>query len=298
MERAAAREWLAAVMVTALALTACARVTGSGSGSGRITHPSGEGGLVLRIETLGGLVPPDLRLTAIPVMSLYGDGRLLTAGPQIEIYPPPALPNLVQRKLTEAGVQYVLAAAREAGLLGPDRTYRRASVADAATTRFTLVAGGLIHVTSVYALGFEADGGNAGASREESAARLALAEFQRRMGDLDRWLPEGSVGREEPFAPRGLRVFVGPAPEPAPGGLEQPTLSWPLEESLGGVGDPVKGMEGYRCVWITGRDLEQLLPIARRANQLTPWRSSDALFSLAFRPGLPEETGCGPAGIL
>ncbi len=57
----------------------------------------------------------------MPSFTLYGDGRAIVQGPITMEYPGPALPNLRQVRLTEAGVQAVLAAAQSAGLLDGDR---------------------------------------------------------------------------------------------------------------------------------------------------------------------------------
>jgi hypothetical protein len=50
--------------------------------------------VVLRIEQSGGFVAVQYNLTRMPMLTLYGDGLYLTPGPQIEIYPGPALPAL------------------------------------------------------------------------------------------------------------------------------------------------------------------------------------------------------------
>src|SRR5918999_4386655 len=118
-----------------------------------IDHPTGPDQLVLRIDSGGGFVPPEFLLTDLPDLSLLGDGRLVVLGPQIEIYPGPALPNLQVRQLTRDGMQALLEAAREAGLFGPDAHYDNRCVADVPTTTFTLVAEGKTHMISAYALG-------------------------------------------------------------------------------------------------------------------------------------------------
>jgi hypothetical protein len=97
---------------------------GSSAGPGAIAHPTGADDLVLRMEIGGGLVAPGWILSQLPLVSVYGDGRVITQGPQIEIYPGPALPNLLVSRVSEDGLQQILAAARDAGLVGPDASYR------------------------------------------------------------------------------------------------------------------------------------------------------------------------------
>ena len=57
-----------------------------GSGPATITHPTGAGELVLRVEYQGGFVPYEFTLSSVPFWSLFGDGTLILTGPQIEIY--------------------------------------------------------------------------------------------------------------------------------------------------------------------------------------------------------------------
>jgi len=241
---------------------------------------------VLRVERCCGFVPPEYSLTEMPGFSLMGDGRLIETGPQIEIYPGPALPNLQVRTIQEPGVQALLQAAIDAGLEGPDGHYEQAQVADAATTTFTVAASGDVHVTKVYALEEEQGG-----SSEEREARKKLRAFSEKLGDLQ-WLPSGSVGEQSAFRLEGLRVFVMPSfPE---GGEELPQQEqrWPLDEPLSSFGDPVKGQPDIRCGAVAGPELDELRPKAQGANQLTPWKSDGEVYHLVFRPLLPDESGC------
>ena len=52
------------------------------------------GGLVLLVEHTGGFVTPDTTASRLPLVSVYSDGRVVTEGPVIAIYPGPALPNV------------------------------------------------------------------------------------------------------------------------------------------------------------------------------------------------------------
>ncbi len=273
-----------------LALVAFA-VAACGEGREAIEHPQGSDELVLRAAVGGGLVPPEYVLRELPGFSLYGDRRLVVRGPELEIYPGAALPNLTQRQVSEDGVQALLAAAGDAGLLGPDRHYDFPGIADAGTTTFTVVADGERHVVSAYALGLEAPG-QPGISEEENEARAALLEFSTKLSDLQAWLPEGSLGPEEPYAFDELRVYVRPytaSPEPELVQAEQP---WPLATPLATFGQPVEILPDARCAVVAGEELATLLPAAREANELTPWTSEGARYLLLFRPLLPDEHGC------
>ncbi|HEX7464910.1 MAG TPA: hypothetical protein VF382_08480 [Actinomycetota bacterium] len=279
-----------AVTIVAFALLAasCGR-TGTGGGDSSIEHPIGTNDLVLRVDTGGGFVAPSWALKQIPQFSLYGDGRVITEGPQIEIYPGPALPNLVVQTISENGVQAILEAARAAGLMGQDAHYDfPCGVTDAPTTTFALFAAGEKHLVSAYALGM--DQGSCEGSDAE--ARSKLAAFQAKLSDLSSWLPQGSVGEESSFDPSQLRVYVQPYTGPTDKGLRQRPIDWPLSQPLASFGRSESTFAAMRCGVVGGTDLSLLLPKAERANELTPWRSGGKRYSLVFRPLLPDEHTC------
>jgi hypothetical protein len=222
----------------------------------------------------------------MPVFALYGDGRIIVPGPQIEIYPGPALPNLQVRTVSEAGIQAILAAAKKAGLLGPNRHYDALRVADAPTTTFTVVAGGIRHVVSVQALGLESP--QTGMPADEAEARTKLAAFQSKVTDLQSWLPSGSLGPERPFRTDELRVYVMPY-QPQQD-LPQRAKDWPGGRFGGFL--PVVDLTGIRCGTVSGPALPAVLAAAGASNELTPWRADEQRWALVFRPLLPDESGC------
>ena len=299
-------KWLAfTLLAPALVLSACGRLSDDGAAgggptgttasgptgaTGGIEHPTGSDQVILRVQTGGGFVPVEWNLRSVPGFTLLGDGRLIVEGPVIEIYPGPAMPNLLVSRLTEAAIQAILAEAERAGLLGGDATYDYPCVADAPTTTFTVSAGGTTSTVSAYALGFEDDAGQSACAGTDRRARAELWDFSMRLGDLRSWLPEGSVSAEEPYVPAEMRVYVQPYrgdPE-----LPQRLIEWPLEVPLAEFGRPDPNLPGVRCGVVSGPDLEALLPLANRANQLTPWVSDRDRHGLIFRPLLPDEHGC------
>jgi hypothetical protein len=74
--------------------------------------------VVLSITDVGGFVPSDRTFANLPRLLVTGDGRVIQAGPVIAIYPGPLLPNVLQRSITEAGIQRLIDLADEHGLLG------------------------------------------------------------------------------------------------------------------------------------------------------------------------------------
>lgn len=293
---------MAVVGALAFALAACGGLNddgttgttggagGGGTGDGGtdpIEHPTGADEVVLRWEYRDGFVPYEYLLKRLPSWTLYGDGRLVVEGPMIEIYPSPALPNVQVRLVSEDGIQTVLRAADDAGLLDGDASYDYRCITDAPTTVFTTNAGGSTSVVSAYALG---DGTEGNCPDVDLEARRTLAEFRDRLGDLG-WLPDGSVGAEEPYVADEIRVYV--LPYQGQPDLPQEPVAWPLERSLDRFGKPVEGgFDDTRCGVVSGADLETLLPLLQGANDLTPWTSEGTEHRLVLRPLLPDEHGC------
>jgi len=285
-----------ALLATALLVSACGRLsddggtTGSSGGGNGIDHPTRADQLVLRLEYQGGFVPYEYNLKRVPGWSLFGDGTVIVEGPVIEIYPGPAMPNLLAFTLTEEAVQTILEAARDAGLLDGDASYGYPCIADAADTVFTVSAGGTTSVVSAYALEFSDPAMNDACPDVDTEARAKLLEFSRMIGDLQSWLPEGSIGVEQPYDPTEMRVFVLPYQgEPD---LPQGETEWPLSQPLVAFGEPVADGNEARCGVVSGDDLAELLPLAQQANELTPWTSGGEQYRLIFRPLLPDEHTC------
>jgi hypothetical protein len=288
-----------AIGVVAVLASACGGVgnddTSSGSSTGAtgaagIAHPTGADQLILRMAYEGGFVPYGYTLGSTPFWSLFGDGTLIAPGPQIEIYPGPALPNLTATPMSEDGIQAILRAAEDAGLMNGDQNYVDMCIADAATTVFTTTAGGTTSVVAAYALDAGQPPGTCGGGKD-AAARAKLTAFQAKLTDLQSWLPAGSLGTERPYDATEMRVYVLPYqrdPE-----LPQDPVEWPLDVPLAGFGEPVANATiDVRCGVVSGSDLETLLAGAKNANQLTPWMSEGSQFHLILRPLLPDEHGC------
>jgi hypothetical protein len=270
--------------------SAAATPTPSPSPRGGVDHPSGARDLVLRYETTGGFVPREWLLSSYPTISVYGDGTVITQGPQIAIYPGPALPNLLATRITETGLQRLLALAADAGLLGADAQFDAIGIADAGTAQFTVVAGGTRHTISAYALSESQDLGLAPAV---AAQRVRLRAFVSRLGDLHASLGPEQVGAEASYRFSAVRLYVQPA-VPPDDGLVQPVIAWPLAAPLATFGESAQPGTGsdLRCGVVSGADLDMLRPQLMKANQLTPWRSGGRNFSVTMRVLLPDESGC------
>jgi hypothetical protein len=276
--------------LSVLLAVACADTPPPSDGSGAIEHPRGSDEVVLRISHAGGFVPIEWTLTSFPTFTLYGDGTVITGGPQIAIHPPPALPAIVTRTLTEEGIEAIVRAAIDAGLGSRDidaTDTGRTMIADAATTTFTLTADGRTTTASVYALGGLTERPS-GMSDEEWGLRSSLARFAERLTGLEDWLPAGSIRAEGAYRATSARLYVGPY-QPQED-LPQQAEPWPLGD-LATFGMPTS-LPDVRCGVVVGEDWHRVRQAAGPTNQLTPWTSGGQGYLVWFRPLLPDERGC------
>lgn len=282
-----------AVSIVSLTLAACSVAGSSPSGSSRpagISYPTGAADLVLRLRYIGGFVAPAAHLVDLPVISVYGDGTVVVPGPQIAIFPGPALPNLQRATITPAGMQVLLEAARDAGLLGPDAHYDLGGIMDASSAEFTLNADGRVHTVSAYAL-MEGSGSPQGSDPAVAEARSKLARFQAQLGSLEALLG-GEMGSLSPYATESVQLLVS-AGAPDNQGLTQRPTAWPLTTPLATFGKALPDLfQGQRCGVVDGADIDLLMPLLQEANALTPWTDDGAAYGLLVRPLLPGEDGC------
>ena len=270
-----------------LALAAGCAGTG-GDAAGRPTPvPAGPGRLVLEVEHVGGFTTPEAQAARVPLVAVYGDGRVVAPGAQIEIYPPPALPPLQVWRLDADGVQAVVDRAVAAGVTGSG-DLGSPPVADAPATRFTLVTDEGTAVREVEAL-FELPE-DFGLTPEQQAARGEL------LGLLDVLTapePLGATG-PEPYEAEAVAAVVTPWTPPADPALMQPDAAWPGPAL---PGEPLPGGLGLSCVVARGGDAGAVLAAAASATTLTPWVAGDgSRWLLTLRPLLPHETGCADLG--
>lgn len=281
----------ATLLVLALVATACVGTAGaapSGSPSGKPLDPDR---VVFRVRLDGGFVMPEALLARLPIIVVYGDGRVITQGPQIEIYPGPLMPNLQERTLSEAALDRLIELARDKDLL-KTIDYPFPMIADAPDTVLEINLDGQSYRVSANALaegnGSTVDGGLDPAVVE---GRAALRSFI----DALTGVPASDfVDEEHPLALSALRIYAGKAvvvpDSELPG--EQPAIDWPLED-LATAGQAVENSPLHvRCQVIEGDDLPKVLSLLQSANTLSTFRSEGELYSLIVRPLLPGETGC------
>lgn len=274
-----------AALLLPLTLAACnTGTTASTSGPDPTGDGTGAGtGTVLRIDYVGGFTTPTELATRLPVILVLEDGRAFTRGPQIEIYPPPALPSIQQQTLSEGQLEDLVQQALDAGVDDP-ADLGRPPVADVPTTRIELREGGKTHVVLAFALGMDTGAAAPGVTDAQRERREKLVDFLASAasmeGETTRYVPDAVSAVAEPY------VKLTPPGDPLP---EQPPIAWPgpaLPGTSLGTGRELG------CVSAEGEQAAEVLAAARTASATTPWTSGGKTWNVAFRPLLPGETGC------
>lgn len=283
----------AAVLLAAVLLAGCGAgaeeiaVGGGGDGiEGPGTVPGGADqpddgvgaeDLVVRIEHgVGGFTTADTAFAQLPTFLLTGDGRVISGGPQITIYPGPLLPALQQAQLTEEQVAEIVALAEEHGLDEDlDDQTLAGVITDVGSTIVRVRVGGTVFTSDVYALGMDQGVLSPELARQHEQIRTFIDEVTARYTN-----PDGvPTDRYEPAAyviglqDADLAWYSGSDVQPT-------VLPWPAE-----LGD-----EQTECQVVDGDTVRRVLG---SANQLTLFERADgSLVKPLLRPALPGSDGC------
>jgi hypothetical protein len=268
-------------------------------------HAATDGGTVgpdtiaIRVDQLTGLQPADA--TRLPVLVVYGDGRVLT---EKAVQGKPALPTILQRRISTAAVRILIDRATQAGV-GAPTDFGKPPAPDAAVTRFTVTTSAGVRTMEVAGLSDHSVGGLTAAQQE---ARTAAQGLLAALTDLPATLGADAVGPADTYVPTGVAAVAAPwngyCPSPPPGvklphpcGAEpggRKARTWPGPTLPGhqiSDGTPIP------CVTVTGHAATTLLTATPTAITTTTWASGGARWRVSLRPLLPSESSCaGLAG--
>ena len=234
--------------------------------------------LVLQVVRAGGFLPAGAAFRSVPSVSVYGDGRVVSEGPQIEIWPPPALPSVQVGRLPSQEVSRLVDAGR--AVVDADEDYGRPPVADAPTTAVVLQDGGQRAVAAAVALeelsGELAPPDGGGLTAEQRAARERLSAYVRQVQDA------ASAVEARAYEGEGLAVLAEPYGDGAPAAEPPPSeLAWPGPALAPGT-----------CTVVAGAQAAEVHDAAASASVETRWTVDGQVLRLAFRPLLPHERTC------
>lgn len=241
------------------------------SESAAYQHPTGADEVVVSIEQEGGFAPVEMIFARVPTVLVTGDGRQLTPGPQIAIYPGPLLPNVQVADLGEAGVQDLLALADRHGLLQAREYATPTNIADATDTVVTIRVGGETYVHRAYALGLEGGLDDTGAPVDDDARRQ-LAEFVREASMVS--------GDTTSFEPDAYLVRAMPVDDLSGFDIEPTVVAWPEDVDV--------DLATAECTEVAADAVGDTFTTA---NQLTFFEQAGATYQLAVKPLLPG-SGC------
>jgi hypothetical protein len=284
----------AALLMAAVVAAACVSTAGAAPSGTPSDKPIDPDQVVFRVSWEGGFVTPESLLGRLPMIVVYADGRVITQGPQILIYPGPLMPNLQEHTLSQAALDRLIELARDKDLLKTIH-YEFPSIADAADTVLEINIDGQSYRVSAYALAeavdLEVPSGDVVLDPAAIDGRAALREF---IDSLITIPASDFVDEEHPLDLTAVRIYAAKAVivpnSELPG--EQPAIDWPLED-LATAGAAVENSPlDVRCQVIEGDDLAAVLPLLQAANSLQTFASEGELYSFTVRPLLPGETGC------
>lgn len=256
--------------------------TDTTAAGGGISYPPAGNQAVVRLSQGGGFVPEGADFRTPAELVIEGDGKVYRPGAQIEIFPAPLVPAVTAATLDQEGIEIVLQAAQEAGLLAPAPDYdggATALVADAPTTTLEIQADGQTFRHEAYALGFEADTGQQSSATE---ARSNLNDFVNQLRDLPTMVGD-HLGPDEVYEPERFGVIARPAtPEelaPTEDQIAPTVVAWPAGAP------PLASMSD--CTEVAAADVGTTFA---EANQLTRFSQDSATYTVFLRVLTPDES--------
>jgi hypothetical protein len=248
--------------------------------------------LLLKVTSEGGFINPTATLAALPIVTVYADGRIFIPAPVQASDPGPLLPALNVRDVGPDGAKAILGAIRTVGLDKP-AAGGPGIPGDAGTDVFAVVVDGVTTTSRFSGGGPGAPGVGVGGISGGAPERAAAIDLLNRLLDPgETW--GAAAAPEDAYTASGYRIFVGPASsQPDPSAGPSP-VAWPLATPLGTFGTaavPDRGIAGLRQGVALGADADTLTPVLKAATTLTTFTSAGKSYTLYVRPLLPDEAG-------
>jgi hypothetical protein len=241
-------------------------------------HPVGADDVVIEYAEVGGFTTPELSFQQTPRVLVSGDGRVFSPGAQIEIFPGPMLPAVQVQPISEQGIQSILEAADQAGLLREVEYEQPVNIADASTARITINVNGETFVHEAYALGL---GMLVGDEEEESTPeRQALADFSAELTDLPTLVGADELGEQtlvEPVEYGISTLVIDDLAAYSSDDIEPTVIEWPGDVS-------VRLADVSSCTVLSADEVGETLAAA---NQLTFFTDADVTYQVLAKPILP-----------
>jgi hypothetical protein len=222
-------------MTVAVLVSAACGSNDSPSGSGGYVHPTGDDEVVVEYAEVGGFTTFVRGFQSPPPVLVSGGGELITPGAVVAIYPGPLLPVFERRTITEAGIQSVLAAADEAGLMRDVEYEDDPRIADASTSVVTVAADENEWIHAASALGIfapeqEAIDVGSGVEADEQEDRGALAEFIGQLLAIEELVGAEELGDSLLYEATAYLLVARPVSAPgsvSEGDIEPTVVPWP-----------------------------------------------------------------------
>lgn len=246
--------------------------------------------VVVQVRHGGGLTGTGPAAGEIPAVSVYADGRVIEPGPQILIYPTPALPSIQIRHVGATRAQALAEQAAAAGVR-PDTDFGDPKIADATTTWITVNTSGTPRTVAIAGLR-EAGTDDPDLTAAQQDARRQVKAL---VSDLEDLPADGPSQQAEPYRPETVAVLARPHTRASPAPVSPaPAVPGPAREWPGPAlpGSDLPGSTATGCVIATGTEVQQIRSAAADASTATAWTWQDRTWTVTIRPLLPGESEC------
>ncbi len=226
--------------------------------------------MLLRVQYVGGFAPPPI--AAVPLVSVYGDGRAIAADSPGD--GAPALTPSSLRTLDPGALARLVRAAEQARL---DESFRDRPLPDARSVVVTFRSGARAVTSSFTGL----------SPRPEDAADVAdrrarAAEYVTALNDLSKLAGPDGVSAPAPYVPERVALVV----RPDLGGAEATVKDWPARE----VNLAERAAGG--CTVLGGPQATATVKALTGEDARTLWREAKANWRVIARPLMPDQNAC------